>query len=429
MSSPPAIDVLAQVFGLTGFERQLLLLCAGVDMDSRLAERCAEAQGSPQKTYATFGLALALLPDSHWDAITPSRPLRRFRMLEVQRGSTLTSAPLRVDERILHYLAGSNLLDPRLQSFVRDSPSPGWIADEQRDMAIHAARAAGELRRILAAGASVRRRPAGTRGHRHSDRPRAAAPPRHGMGGCSARNRCRTWISLRCCGSVNRCCFPARCCCRRATRISPAAATHLLERLPGVVFVSTREPVRFNRAFVRFDANKPGPVQQKQLWGRALGDAAPSLNGTLDDISEQFRLSARMISSTGYLLRSRDERPQPDDLWDACRSLARPRLDHLAQRIVPVRDMGRSRASRRCRKRLLRQLAAQVRYRMKVYETWGFAQKGRRGLGVSALFTGVSGTGKTMAAEVLARELRLDLVSRSTCQRWSASTSARPRRT
>ena len=100
MTSPPAIDVLAQLFGFTGFERQLLLLCAGVDMDSRLAESCASAQGSPQKTYATFGLALALLPDSHWDAITPSRPLRRLRMLEVQRGSTLTSAPLRVDERL-----------------------------------------------------------------------------------------------------------------------------------------------------------------------------------------------------------------------------------------------------------------------------------------------------------------------------------------
>jgi SpoVK/Ycf46/Vps4 family AAA+-type ATPase len=60
-------------------------------------------------------------------------------------------------------------------------------------------------------------------------------------------------------------------------------------------------------------------------------------------------------------------------------------------------------------KQVLRQLAAQVRHRMKVYETWGFSAKGRRGLGLSALFTGSSGTGKTMAAEVLARDLRLDM--------------------
>ena len=94
-------------------------------MDSRLAERCAEAQGSPQKTYASFGLAMALFADSHWDAVTASRPLRRFRMLEVQPGHNLTSAPLRVDERILHYLAGGNVLDPRLESLVRYSPLPG----------------------------------------------------------------------------------------------------------------------------------------------------------------------------------------------------------------------------------------------------------------------------------------------------------------
>jgi SpoVK/Ycf46/Vps4 family AAA+-type ATPase len=46
---------------------------------------------------------------------------------------------------------------------------------------------------------------------------------------------------------------------------------------------------------------------------------------------------------------------------------------------------------------------------MKVNEVWGFAAKGRRGLGVSALFAGESGTGKTLAAEVLAHELRVDL--------------------
>jgi SpoVK/Ycf46/Vps4 family AAA+-type ATPase len=50
-----------------------------------------------------------------------------------------------------------------------------------------------------------------------------------------------------------------------------------------------------------------------------------------------------------------------------------------------------------------------VRQRARVYETWGFAQKSNRGLGISALFAGASGTGKTLAAEVLANELNLDL--------------------
>jgi SpoVK/Ycf46/Vps4 family AAA+-type ATPase len=58
---------------------------------------------------------------------------------------------------------------------------------------------------------------------------------------------------------------------------------------------------------------------------------------------------------------------------------------------------------------LLRQIAAQVSQRSKVYGEWGFRRRMNRGLGISALFTGESGTGKTMAAEVIANELELNL--------------------
>jgi SpoVK/Ycf46/Vps4 family AAA+-type ATPase len=115
-----------------------------------------------------------------------------------------------------------------------------------------------------------------------------------------------------------------------------------------------------------------------------------------------------MIHSTGSLLGSREGQLQADDVWDACRSLARPKLEDLAQRIVPCATWDEL-VLPDLQKKTLWQLATQVRHRMKVYETWGFASTGRRGLGVSALFTGVSGTGKTMAAEVLSRHLRLDL--------------------
>jgi SpoVK/Ycf46/Vps4 family AAA+-type ATPase len=50
-----------------------------------------------------------------------------------------------------------------------------------------------------------------------------------------------------------------------------------------------------------------------------------------------------------------------------------------------------------------------VAYRNHVYEGWGFREQMNRGLGISALFVGESGTGKTMAAEVIANELELDL--------------------
>jgi SpoVK/Ycf46/Vps4 family AAA+-type ATPase len=97
-----------------------------------------------------------------------------------------------------------------------------------------------------------------------------------------------------------------------------------------------------------------------------------------------------------------------DRLWEACRVHARPQLDGLAQRIssqvgwddlvLPPPQL-----------QTLRDIVVQVRQRARVYDEWGFAAKSARGLGISVLFSGASGTGKTLAAEVMANELRLDL--------------------
>jgi SpoVK/Ycf46/Vps4 family AAA+-type ATPase len=93
---------------------------------------------------------------------------------------------------------------------------------------------------------------------------------------------------------------------------------------------------------------------------------------------------------------------------DSCRASVRQRLDELAQRVdtaahwsdlvLPEGQLA-----------TLRQIGSQVRQRTRVHDQWGFARQGTRGLGVTALFTGESGTGKTMAAEVLANDLNLDL--------------------
>jgi SpoVK/Ycf46/Vps4 family AAA+-type ATPase len=58
---------------------------------------------------------------------------------------------------------------------------------------------------------------------------------------------------------------------------------------------------------------------------------------------------------------------------------------------------------------LLYQIVEQVRYRNTVYQKWGFQKRMNRGLGISVLFSGESGTGKTMAAEVIANDLHLNL--------------------
>jgi SpoVK/Ycf46/Vps4 family AAA+-type ATPase len=148
------------------------------------------------------------------------------------------------------------------------------------------------------------------------------------------------------------------------------------------------------------------------LWLRTLGPAAESLNGQLDDVASQFSLDPRAmraaVAQAGAETSAEGGADFVSRLWDACRVQARPRLEDLAQRIesangwddlvLPLSQL-----------QTLRDIAAQVRRRSVVYERWGFAAKGRRGLGISALLAGPSGTGKTLAAEVLANDLRLDL--------------------
>src|SRR5262249_21749509 len=84
----------------------------------------------------------------------------------------------------------------------------------------------------------------------------------------------------------------------------------------------------------------------------------------------------------------------------------RPSLDELARRL-PATAGWSDLVLPPAQTQALRDIAVQVRHQAQVYDNWGFARLAR-GLGVTALFAGPSGVGKTLAAEVLANELRLD---------------------
>src|SRR5262245_39555716 len=71
----PALETLSTTFRLSPFERAILLLCAGMELDPSFAGLCAAAQDDLARSYPTFSLALAALPGPHWSALTPAAPL------------------------------------------------------------------------------------------------------------------------------------------------------------------------------------------------------------------------------------------------------------------------------------------------------------------------------------------------------------------
>src|SRR4029453_12194306 len=112
-------------------------------------------------------------------------------------------------------------------------------------------------------------------------------------------------------------------------------------------------------------------------------------------VAAQFRFSAGTIVRTAERLRTALISSDTPDalLWRECRGSVRNRLDDLAQRVEPVatwKDLVLPDAQLAT----LRQSAVHVRQRLKVYEHWGFAGTSARGLGIGALFSGESGTGK-----------------------------------
>jgi hypothetical protein len=198
--------------------------------------------------------------------------------------------------------------------------------------------------------------------------------------------------------------------------VKERAISHLVEEMVGAFIISG--PVRrraYQRPMVNFEVRRLGFAEQRAVWEHSLGTPLTTrLNGQLERLVSQFSLDTPTIQSVSRQALSwlEEGHGQAEELgqvlWQECRNQARPRLDELAQHldsdanwhdlVLPEQPY-----------QLLREIARHARQRAKVYESWGFARKGARGLGLSALFAGPSGTGKTLAAEVLAAELQLDL--------------------
>jgi hypothetical protein len=397
---PPAIEALVELFGLSEFERDVILLAAATEMDSEMAELCPRL---------TLGAALAILPEPHWSALSPDRPLREFELIRIAAEQGLTSATVRIDERVLHYLAGLNPPDPRVRSLVTPVPYPavGAVASEHarvaeqalalladRSRAVRLLQLCGDdpdgqedVAALIALGCGCQL---------YAVRADELPPPGPDLDTLAALWRREALL------------LPAVLLIRADAAGLTPATRQLVERLPVPAIIACRESVHLSTTSLRYDVDKPPPVEQRRLWAETLVEPGPALDAELDVVSEQYRLSAQKIRATGTLLAASVRQVGPGELWDTCRLLTRPRLEGLAQRLTP-RARWEDLVLPAAQMQTLRHLSAQVRHRMQVYETWGFAALGQRGLGVSALFAGDSGTGKTMAAEVLAHELELDL--------------------
>lgn len=414
LSPPPAMVILSQRLGLSPFEQKVLLLCAAIELDTSIGALCARAQDNAHQNYPTFALAFTLFEDASWDILSPERPLRYWRLLEINQpgAQPLTTSSLRIDERILNYLKGLNYLDDRLVSLVSPLDSKNteyqlplshqkvveaitsYLQPYQTPLVIQLLGSDSASKQLVAQQAA---QSIGLFVYRLSIELLPTT-------GADLETFIRLWeresLLLPIILYLD---------AQEITTSTEPQNAHLyrfLNRINSLLFLSSRE-ISFNnaRSTIPIDIEKPTPDEQKQLWEIALGKMAGEIPAQL---ASQFNLNLPTIYQITQTVLNTPSNNLHNQLWFTCLASTRPQLDILAQRlnakatweniVLPSEETS-----------LLQQIADQVKQRSKVYQEWGFENRMNRGLGISALFAGESGTGKTMAAEVIANELRLNL--------------------
>ncbi len=436
---PPALIILSQRLGLSEFEQWVLLLCAAMEFDTSIARLCAEAQDHTNRAYPTFALALAGFDNPDWGVVLPERPLRYWRLIEIHQvgNQPLTTSALRADERIVNYLKGLNYLDDRLAALVfplnpweggaREGilplPASGREVGETMALQIKTAVEEQEFPIWQLTGidkqskVSIIWETCQELGLRLYRLPLELLPTQ----GTELETLARLWqresLLLPLALYVD-----VQGWDEGANAAGMAALRRFLSRSEGIFFLDVRESgLALERRTVTFDVMKPTPVEQREAWERVLeegeGGKGKGERGREEKIAGQlasqfdlnlvdiWRIAGREEGERG---KGKEEGGREERLWEGCLACTRPRLDALAQRLE-VKASWDDIVLPDEEKKLLHQIADQVRHRGVVYDEWGFRERMNRGLGVSALFAGESGTGKTMAAEVIAKDLRLNL--------------------
>jgi hypothetical protein len=393
------LDQVAEGFGLTPFERATLLLAAGPELVAAVADELVAAGSGPR---LTFGAALACLPGAHWSALTPPGPLRRWDLVRLVDPSSPTRSPLVVDERVLHHLAGAGHLDPRLAAISRPLPPPGWLPESM-------ARSAGEVvdawqlgRTVLAdgpQGANVRAVVAAAAGWVQLTAllvDVADLPPDP-----ADRERLLRWMERE--TVLGGCAWVLD--VGRSRPEEVRAAVRAVSGLDAPVAVVGSAPEgRVQDDATQVVVERLAVGERRVALGLALCRAgAEARESEIDAAAGVFDLALEDVEQAAR------EVAAGRDVWDACRtrnrvavgSLATVRAPHAGwdDLVLPSAQLDQ-----------LRALVASVRHRALVLDDWGFGDRSARGVGSTALFAGPSGTGKTLAAEVIAGDLGLDLV-------------------
>lgn len=405
---------LASLFGLSLLDQELLLVALAPELDERLELVCGYLHDDLTRRRPSVGLALELCGESPWSAPARARfgsaqPLVRHGLVVVEEPQRpFLSRPVRTHERVVAFLLGGDEPDPAVTALAVD------LVPVVYGLSALFSRALQEGQWL----AYVRERPGTSAGS-------LAAGVLKGLGlGVLGVDFRRSSSRAEAVDAVTACVREAG---LQTAGLVVGPVEELVRQSPELLGRLARAPVPvvaygsevWDRAWTEdvpfvLDAPEVDAGVRREVWGRVLSDLDIELAEGLDAgrATAQFlltpeqtlraaRAAAARASAAGTpvdteILRASVREQNAGRLETRCRRIhARATFAEL---VLPERVLEE-----------LRDIARWAQNREVVREAWGMGGTGTKGRGVTALFAGSSGTGKTLAAEAVAGSLGFDL--------------------
>lgn len=424
------VTVLAQQLALDPLDIEIVLVLAAYQLDRGLQAEHAHLTGSGPRL--TAGELVELLGPSFarrravTERLAPGRPLRRFQVVRLgthDAAPGFGGRPIELHERIVDWLAGDDQFDPRLADTARLAHSAVELEElpypaSLRQTVLGWLESSAVPRRLLLVGQDTGGKTA-----------LLAALAR-------AEGRPLLCVDLRRIAVLFSDPDVALAEHLREARLANAVvyldAHHLDGAAPVLVRLATvldefpfRAAIGCLRAFppplditdaVELKVGLPDIEGRLALWRRFLHEDVCEATdlATLRDLAQRFLLGHDEIRDAAYECRRARALAGSvaalglDELSRAARQRQAHQLGRWAHRIECTNRMEDLVAPEEAVTGLARMILY-VRASPFVFGTWGFGRRWSRGAGLSALFHGPSGTGKTMAASLVARELEMDL--------------------
>ncbi len=454
------LDLLCKNFQLSSFERDVVLLCFGAEIYSHWLSLCGTVLENLGREYVTFRLALTVLENSEPKVLSSTANLERWGLIQIFDSPNFTYSQITIDKQVFQKIIGLKSGNPNLLKTILPlkietnlAPSHHQMAEQLFTLWVDNQNLGDSIFQLIGKDLSSKKALAkfvcdGLERELYTVSALSLLNPTLALN-LFARYLAREYLLNDLVLLLD---------CDELESLESSQKFQISEFITSVecpLIITTKAPIYFEeKETIAWKIDLPSASEQKLLWSDNLTEITPDLNDQIERIVNHFSFSSPAISTIANQLQNshkyrsllaqngdrlnghnlkdnnprasnaynhvevqnelnsngevQEEKDKQSRLWNMCRIFARPRLDELAQRIDSKVSWDDLIVAERERN-ILEEIAAHVRYRSLVYDSWGIGNKSSRGLGLSVLFAGSSGTGKTLAAEVLGNELNLDV--------------------